>query len=79
MSQRKSDLGIPLPYTWLNPSTRPKTWWAPCFYLLAISRREHMLQAPLQAALPFNRPLHHPMTRSVHGRLFVHTTAAGVG
>ena len=24
MSQRKSDLGIPLPYTWLNPSTRPK-------------------------------------------------------
>jgi branched-chain amino acid transport system substrate-binding protein len=23
MSQRKSDLGIPLPYTWLNPSTRP--------------------------------------------------------
>ena len=25
MSQRKSDLGIPLPYTWLNPSTRPST------------------------------------------------------
>jgi hypothetical protein len=24
-SQRKSDLGIPLPYTWLNPSTRPNT------------------------------------------------------
>jgi hypothetical protein len=24
MSQRKSDLGIPLPYTWLNPSTRPR-------------------------------------------------------
>ena len=24
-SQRKSDLGIPLPYTWLNPSTRPRT------------------------------------------------------
>jgi tetratricopeptide (TPR) repeat protein len=23
MSQRKSDLGIPLPYTWLNQSTRP--------------------------------------------------------
>jgi DNA primase len=23
MSQRKSDLGIPLPYSWLNPSTRP--------------------------------------------------------
>src|SRR5208282_4940057 len=23
MSQRKSDSGIPLPYTWLNPSTRP--------------------------------------------------------
>ncbi len=23
MSQRKRDLGIPLPYTWLNPSTRP--------------------------------------------------------
>jgi hypothetical protein len=23
-SQRKSDLGIPLPYTWLNPSTRPR-------------------------------------------------------
>ncbi len=25
MSQRKSDLGIPLPYTWLNPSTRPSS------------------------------------------------------
>ena len=25
MSQRKSDLGIPQSYTWLNPSTRPKT------------------------------------------------------
>ena len=25
-SQRKSDLGIPLPYTWLNPSTRPRVW-----------------------------------------------------
>ena len=25
LSQRKSDLGIPLPYTWLNPSTRPRT------------------------------------------------------
>jgi hypothetical protein len=25
MSQRKSDLGIPLPYTWLNPSTRPRS------------------------------------------------------
>ena len=24
-SQRKSDLGIPLPYTWLNPSTRPSS------------------------------------------------------
>ena len=24
MSHRKSDLGIPLPYIWLNPSTRPK-------------------------------------------------------
>jgi hypothetical protein len=23
MSHRKSDLGIPLPYIWLNPSTRP--------------------------------------------------------
>jgi len=23
MSHRKSDLEIPLPYTWLNPSTRP--------------------------------------------------------
>jgi aspartate racemase len=24
MSHRKSDLGIPAPYTWLNPSTRPR-------------------------------------------------------
>ena len=24
MSHRKSDLGIPLPYIWLNPSTRPR-------------------------------------------------------
>jgi hypothetical protein len=28
MSQRKSDLGIPPPYTWLNPSTRPSFWLA---------------------------------------------------
>jgi hypothetical protein len=24
MSHRKSDLGIPLPHTWLNPSTLPR-------------------------------------------------------
>ena len=31
MSQRKSDLGIPLPYTWLNPSTRPSLKYASHF------------------------------------------------
>ena len=34
MSQRKSDLGIPLPYTWLNPSTRPSKNINECLVVL---------------------------------------------
>jgi hypothetical protein len=60
MSQRKSDLGIPLPSTWINPSTRPstlKTRWreygitAAFSYLLFVQKFE--LMPPLVSSAKF--------------------------
>jgi GAF domain-containing protein len=49
MSQRKSDLGIPPPYTWLNPSTRPSD----------------DTRAPLARLIETNEPVHVADLRSV--------------
>ena len=46
-SQRKSDLGIPLPYTWLNPSTRPSTFVSDRARLASVSTKLLQAQFPM--------------------------------
>src|SRR5271167_5149462 len=54
MSQRKSDLGIPLPYTWLNPSTRPSDLAAfDLAKIAALERLEHLRLGPVDHVLRF--------------------------